>query len=58
MNKYFKPQIMGKFQNPNHKFQTNSNDQILKFETSLYFGIWDLFEIWCLRFEILEEKEV
>ena len=47
-----------KFQITNHKYQTNHNDQNSKFQTcllfwSLYIGIWDLFVIWCLGFDIL-----
>ena len=44
-----------KFQSPNHKLQTNPNLQIqmtkkLLFEIS-NFGHWNLFVIWCLRFD-------
>ncbi len=48
----------------NYKYQTISNDQNSKIQTmsrpgrfwSLNIGIWDLFEIWCLEFVILDTK--
>ena len=46
-----------KFQITNHKKQTNSNDWNSKFQKKrglkgLVIEIWNLFEIWCLGFEI------
>jgi hypothetical protein len=54
-NRVYLRRECSKFQSPNHKLQTNPNLQIqmtkkLLFEIS-NFGHWNLFVIWCLRFD-------
>ncbi|CAB1073133.1 hypothetical protein D1AOALGA4SA_1773 [Olavius algarvensis Delta 1 endosymbiont] len=44
--------LYNKFQITNHKYQTMTKIQIFKLFRSLIIGIWDLFVIWCLYFEI------
>ncbi|MCB2173607.1 hypothetical protein KQH65_12790 [archaeon] len=50
-----------KYQIPNHKLQTSTNDRISKFETPLHsvwvIGYWDLSIIWNLVLDIWDFKK-